>query len=447
MLACICFAQPAAAASTPQIGLDVSYPQCGQPLRPIGPFAVVGVNKGRPFEANPCLAGAAGTSELLWAGIGAELYANTADPGPTLSSHWPNGQMEPKECNTAGSPGADTPTCAFDYGWNAAQDSYRNAVGAYIALGWAPGGATQTPVANVWWLDVETANSWEANTQNNVAELQGEYDYLRSVGAASVGFYAPTNDWQTITGSTSTFANAPAWVPGANSQPDAQARCSNPGVNGGPALVVQFSSAGFSTAGGTTDLSCVALPTLTFTAGTPSTVAVGKPSRPIEVGLPQAAATPTLVSFRANTAGGAFATSASGPWAPSLVVMVPAGAARSRAVFYTDSDKGTATIAASAAGNATATHAIGVGQTPCASPEIDHGFEIALARTRTRSTAARLVSRADVTLRSTGRRAVIEQDGCAAYELAVTGFRTRNAAKTALKRLSRAFASAAVEKT
>jgi hypothetical protein len=443
----MCFAQPAAAAPTAQVGLDVSYPQCGQPLHPIGPFAVVGVNNGRPFGANPCLAGAAGASELLWAGIGAELYANTADPGPTLSSHWPNGQLEPRACNTAGSPGADTPTCAYDYGWNAAQDGYRDAVGAYIALGWAPAGATQTPVANVWWLDVETANSWEANTQNNVAELQGEYDYLKSAGAASVGFYAPTNDWHTITGSTGTFASAPAWVPGASSQTDAQARCSNPGVNGGPALIAQFSAAGFTAAGGTTDLSCVALPALTFAVGAPSTVAAGKPSGPIEVVLPKAAGTPTLLSLRSDTSGGAFATSARGPWSPSLVVTVQAGAARSPAVLYRDSSTGKATIAASAAGEATATHAIGVGKTSCASPDTDHGFEIALAHVRTRAAATRLIARADVALRRTGRHTLLEQDGCTAYEPAVTGFLTRNAAKTVLKHLSRAFASSTIERT
>src|SRR5262249_31124855 len=256
---------------------------------------------------NPCLAGGVGASELMWAGIGAELYANTADPGPTLSSHWPDGQTTPRACNAAGSPGADTPGRAYDYGWNAGQDSYRNGVGAYIALGWAPAGATQTPVANVWWLDVEAANSWEALPQNNVAELQGEYDYLRSVGAASVGFYAPTNDWRSVTGNTSMFASAPAWVPGAASQADPPARCSDPGVDGGPALIAQFSAAGSTADGGTTDLSCVTLPTLTFASGAPRTVAVGMPSRPVEVILPQAAGMPTLVSLRSDTSGGAFA--------------------------------------------------------------------------------------------------------------------------------------------
>jgi hypothetical protein len=132
---------------------------------------------------------------------------------------------------------------------------------------------------------------------------------------------------------------------------------------------------------------------------------------------------------------------------PSLVITVPAGATRSPAVLYKDSSIGRAIIAASAAGNATATHAIGVGKTSCRSPESDHGFEIALAHVRTQGAAARLIARADVALRSTGRHALIEQDGCAAYEPAVPGFPTRNSAKAALRHLGRGFRSATVEKT
>jgi hypothetical protein len=58
----------------------------------VSSFGIVGVNDGIVYSANPCLGTGAGASELAWAerhdGIGgAILYANTADPGPALSSH------------------------------------------------------------------------------------------------------------------------------------------------------------------------------------------------------------------------------------------------------------------------------------------------------------------------------------------------------------------------
>src|SRR5205085_12309962 len=199
-------------------------------------------------------------SELAWSGMNAQLYANTADPGPTLSTHWPNGQTSPEQCNTASNPGSNTAECNYDYGWNAAADSYQDAVNAYISLGWAPSGATRTPVANAWWLDVETANSWTSNTTFNVDSLQGEVDYLKSVGAASVGFYSTASDWQTITGGTSSFSAYPSWVPGASTLTQAQANCTGPGFTGGGVALTQYPYSGFDA-----DYQCGApSPTLSF---------------------------------------------------------------------------------------------------------------------------------------------------------------------------------------
>jgi hypothetical protein len=143
-----------------------------------------------------------------------------------------------------------------------------------------------------------------------------------------------------------------------------------------------------------------------------------------------------------------FSTAASGPWTASLVVTVSRGAARTQAVFYRDANRRTALIAASAAGDATATRSISVGKTTgCASAEVDRGFELALAHASTRAVAARLVTRADAALRGTGRRTVIERDGCSDFEPAVTGFRTRAAAARVLRRIRQHFASATIEKT
>lgn len=217
-------AAPGRAASSTS-GYDISYPQCNGPFPSDAAFAIVGVNGGRPFSVNPCLGAGDGPSELAWAGINAGLYANTANPGPTLSSHWPSGQNAPKECNTASNPGADTAACAYDYGWDAAADSYRNAVLAYQSLGWASPSAMTTPVSIEWWLDVETENSWRPDASRNVAVLQGAVDYLMSVGAAGVGFYSAPAQWAQITGGTTAFAAHPSWVAGAASLEQAQSAC------------------------------------------------------------------------------------------------------------------------------------------------------------------------------------------------------------------------------
>src|SRR5438105_1096904 len=69
------------AATDPSLGYDISYPQCNGPF-PSGAFGVAGVNGGKPYGANLCLGTGDGPSELSWAGLNAQLYANTADPGP-----------------------------------------------------------------------------------------------------------------------------------------------------------------------------------------------------------------------------------------------------------------------------------------------------------------------------------------------------------------------------
>jgi len=226
-------------------GYDVSYPQCGGALPTNVSFAMVGVNDGIVYSANPCLGAGDGSSQLAWAErfeSAPILYANTGDPGPALSSHWPTGQTTPETCSASQS---DSSACSYDYGWNAAANSYRNVVNAYISLGQLPPNATQTPHPNEWWLDVETANSWESNTSNNVSELEGEVAYLQSQGVTAVGFYANASDWRTITNDTTAFSSLPSWHPGAGSQRTAASFCGTTGITGGPTRYSQYASAGF----------------------------------------------------------------------------------------------------------------------------------------------------------------------------------------------------------
>ena len=214
-------------------GYDISYPQCGRayPSKPL--FGIVGVNGGIVFSANPCLA-----SQVTWAGgTKAQLYANTGNPGPDLSSHWPKGQTSPKVCDAA-SP--DTAACAYDYGWNAANDSYADASAAWTALG-----LSGSPAASAWWLDVETSNSWRTTTSFNVAALEGEAAALESHGVTRLGVYSTAYQWGVITGSTTAFSAFPSWIAGASSEKNAQSRCAGPSFTGGGVALVQYPYQGF----------------------------------------------------------------------------------------------------------------------------------------------------------------------------------------------------------
>lgn len=230
-------------AMEPEIGLDVSYPQCDDDLPAAGDFAIVGVNGGRVFRPNRCLAaGEDGRpAQLAWAGRSVELYANTANPGPHLSRYWPDGQVQPRACRSGGRAAAATARdCAYTYGWNAAADSYRTAVEAFVAVGWADEGATDLPWATTWWLDVETANTWRADPALNVAALEGARDFLASRGVAEIGFYSTPRMWARITGATDAFADHPAWHAGAADLADALARCSDEAFTGGELRMVQW---------------------------------------------------------------------------------------------------------------------------------------------------------------------------------------------------------------
>ncbi len=204
-------------------GYDISWPQCGSALPSSPAFGIIGVNRGIVFSANPCLAG-----EIQWAGGSkAQLYANTGNPGPALSSHWPKGQPSPRFCDPTN---ADTADCAFDYGYNAAADSYADAVAAFNSLG-----LTISPAATTWWLDVETSNSWRSDTSLNVSALQGEAWYLTSVAhVARLGIYSTGYQWDVITG-----------IAGVGHLKNAQSHCAGAAFTGGGVALAQYAFSGF----------------------------------------------------------------------------------------------------------------------------------------------------------------------------------------------------------
>jgi hypothetical protein len=191
-------------------GVDVSYPNCSARIARTA-FGVVGVTQGLFYSYNGCLAAEAANFSNL------SLYMNTG--WYAQSSHVDS--SSPKVC-TAG----DNNCLAYNYGYNAAQD----------ALNYA---TAQGARSSTWWLDVETSNSWNSDTTQNRNSLQGSYDALKNSGAAAVGVYSTTAQWQSITGG---WLNGwPNW--GASTWSTARQAatyCSGHQFTGGPTYLIQY---------------------------------------------------------------------------------------------------------------------------------------------------------------------------------------------------------------
>jgi hypothetical protein len=166
-------------------GYDISWPQCPGALPPV-PFAfdIVGVNNGRAFTHNPCLG-----PEHVWAAQSiASYYMNLnappdGDPGALTG---PDGTC-----------GATDAACrAYNYGYNAALDALHYAT-------------TQGVLAETWWLDVETANTWDADQSNNSRTIQGALDALSNAGVQA-GIYSTPHQFGIIAGAFR--PGVPVWV-------------------------------------------------------------------------------------------------------------------------------------------------------------------------------------------------------------------------------------------
>lgn len=222
------------------VGNDISWPQCGKAL-PVGQaFGIVGVNDGLANNTNPCLA-----TELAWAAKSSgttgqaktALYVNTANPGLT-GSWWPssndNATATPATDPYGTCTGGDDAACAYVYGYAKAYDDV-NTRGIPVA----------SASSYLWWLDVETTNSWEANTVANTADLEGMTAYFESVGAR-VGLYSTSYQWGVITGTLSSGSNLQGlnnWIPGARTLKSAQANCKlAPFTSGSTVTVTQYLS-------------------------------------------------------------------------------------------------------------------------------------------------------------------------------------------------------------
>lgn len=194
-VALIATAGSAAAQTNPYsgTGYDISYPQCTSATLPTGAFGIVGVNGGRPFTTNPCF----GTEFAHATGAGMpppSLYINTAYSGAYRKNVTTYCAQQPQ-------------SMAWQIGCSEANTSF----------GYA--GQPATGSVTMWWLDVETGNSWSSsNVGLNQATIQGAVDFLRQKGF-QVGVYSTPGSWSTITGRGAVYTPSgteAAWLAGAN---------------------------------------------------------------------------------------------------------------------------------------------------------------------------------------------------------------------------------------
>lgn len=113
-------------------------------------------------------------------------------------------------------------------------------------------GVDTTPSDYPWWLDVETANSWESASdaafQKNRADLEAMVTYFQSKGI-TVGIYSTNLQWTTIVNtilSGSNLIGLRSWLPGAQDLSGAQAVCSLSSLtSGGTVVLTQYTTNNF----------------------------------------------------------------------------------------------------------------------------------------------------------------------------------------------------------
>ena len=261
--------------TTVTTGNDVSYPQCGSSLPSATAFAIVGVNGGLADTPNTCLGPTSGlsSSELYWALTTANgsttqpkvaLYVNTADPGNvyngTVIADWPTSSASTDpygSCTTTTltsgtyTVGENSDACAWQYGYNKASQDAAWLTAAATAINKQESLLSVSASAGSypWWLDVETANTWQADTTMNVADLQGMIAGLKAAGATTVGAYSTASQWNTVTGGTNSSSGSlygiPEWLPGARTLSGATAACSQTPFTGGQITLTQWFSRPF----------------------------------------------------------------------------------------------------------------------------------------------------------------------------------------------------------
>lgn len=195
--------------------VDVSWPNCKQTKWNQLGTGIIGVSGGLDFHANRCL-----SREKTWFENYA-FYLNTGYPGPYVHR---SSQASPKQCHPK-----NYSCMAYNYGYNAGvyDINYARASGVY---------------SNLWWLDVETDNSWTASTTVNQAAIKGMIAAIKAKALFPViGVYSYKDQWNIITGKW--HNHLPVWSATGGLKPsDARAACREKSFTGGPVWLGQYTN-------------------------------------------------------------------------------------------------------------------------------------------------------------------------------------------------------------
>lgn len=239
---------------TPElVGYDISYPQCGRRLPTDHYFGIVGVNGGNAASSNSCLA-----DQLVWANKAKtgsnqskyQVYVNTANPGEVINQiiTWPTTPYDtygnlPQNPYGTGCAGQNDEACSWLYGWNRSiytEGLFKTAANSK--------GLNSNTEDYVWWLDVETMNTWQSSSNEalvrNTAAIEGFGAYYQSK-SANIGLYSTAYQWGVITGNnisqSSNLNGLPNWRPSGASLANAKANCTvAPLTPGGFISITQY---------------------------------------------------------------------------------------------------------------------------------------------------------------------------------------------------------------
>jgi hypothetical protein len=192
---------------------DLSWPNCAVATAGGPSSGIIGVDGGLDFHPNPCLS----SETKLFTSYA--LYLNTGYPGPAYAEKYAD---SPLACNQT-----DYLCLAYNYGYHAAEYS----------IGYAN---TQSAHSFMWWLDVETSNSWTNNVLQNQAALTGMIAAIKKdTLLPNIGFYSYPGQWNLITGDW--HNGYPVWVATGSTSPAlAISFCSDENFTGGSTWLSQY---------------------------------------------------------------------------------------------------------------------------------------------------------------------------------------------------------------